>query len=477
MLDHPSLAERLPNGLIGVNDDYRHRVLLIDPVTNSDRLAIRTDRHARHRARSAQYPRWIRPAPPRQHHSIAPDHRVTSMTDPTVPDVGTSVEPERPGANRVEVVAPRLEIRRRARRMLMVALLVALAVVGWSLGSALVRGSDPASVKFVEWVRGHGGGGIVNVIERTWYEHHQPAKGGTPKGGIPKVAAPDRHRTGAVNHHRSHTDNGSVFAAADPTDRESCARGRRRVATHRPTRSRPSRGVRDVPAARQSPHQLARGCRLARPARVRAVIYNGNNQPGGSGWLHGDHVLPSETPGLVAAFNGGFRLDMSQGGYESEGRVDPSLRHRPRHVRCTRQRWSRPRGLGPRSLPDHSLCVRVPEPRPHRRRRQRRARPLARRSPPMGRDPRRARVRLALRCRDRRPRQPCLRRGRARHREPRRRATRGGCCARDGTRHQLVLGEFRHVPSRRERPCSRRSCCPTWNAARTATSYPAPGTS
>jgi outer membrane protein assembly factor BamB len=35
MLDHPSLAERLPNGLIGVNDDYRHRVMLIDPTTNA----------------------------------------------------------------------------------------------------------------------------------------------------------------------------------------------------------------------------------------------------------------------------------------------------------------------------------------------------------------------------------------------------------------------------------------------------------
>jgi len=35
MLDHPSLAERLPNGLIGVNDDYRHRVILIDPTTNA----------------------------------------------------------------------------------------------------------------------------------------------------------------------------------------------------------------------------------------------------------------------------------------------------------------------------------------------------------------------------------------------------------------------------------------------------------
>jgi hypothetical protein len=35
MLDHPSLAERLPNGLISVNDDYRHRVILIDPTTNA----------------------------------------------------------------------------------------------------------------------------------------------------------------------------------------------------------------------------------------------------------------------------------------------------------------------------------------------------------------------------------------------------------------------------------------------------------
>ncbi len=33
MLNHPSLAERLPNGLICANDDYRHRVVIIDPQT------------------------------------------------------------------------------------------------------------------------------------------------------------------------------------------------------------------------------------------------------------------------------------------------------------------------------------------------------------------------------------------------------------------------------------------------------------
>jgi outer membrane protein assembly factor BamB len=35
MLDHPSLADQLPNGLIGVNDDYRHRVALIDPASKA----------------------------------------------------------------------------------------------------------------------------------------------------------------------------------------------------------------------------------------------------------------------------------------------------------------------------------------------------------------------------------------------------------------------------------------------------------
>jgi outer membrane protein assembly factor BamB len=35
MLKKPSLAERLPDGLIMVNDDYRDRVVVIDPSTDS----------------------------------------------------------------------------------------------------------------------------------------------------------------------------------------------------------------------------------------------------------------------------------------------------------------------------------------------------------------------------------------------------------------------------------------------------------
>jgi hypothetical protein len=35
MLNHPSLAERLPNGLLVVTDDYRHRIVIINPVTKA----------------------------------------------------------------------------------------------------------------------------------------------------------------------------------------------------------------------------------------------------------------------------------------------------------------------------------------------------------------------------------------------------------------------------------------------------------
>jgi hypothetical protein len=34
MLDHPSLAIALPDGTIALNDDFHHRVVVIDPRTN-----------------------------------------------------------------------------------------------------------------------------------------------------------------------------------------------------------------------------------------------------------------------------------------------------------------------------------------------------------------------------------------------------------------------------------------------------------
>ncbi len=63
-LDHPSLAIELPNGLIAVNDDFRNRVVLIDPKT--DRIVWqygRTDQRGRGKEHLFT-PDGITPIPP-----------------------------------------------------------------------------------------------------------------------------------------------------------------------------------------------------------------------------------------------------------------------------------------------------------------------------------------------------------------------------------------------------------------------------
>ena len=51
-LNHPSLAFMLPNGDIAINDDFNDRVVIVDPKTQPDRLAVRPRRDRRHRRRT-----------------------------------------------------------------------------------------------------------------------------------------------------------------------------------------------------------------------------------------------------------------------------------------------------------------------------------------------------------------------------------------------------------------------------------------
>src|SRR5262249_62328871 len=68
---------------------------------------------------------------------------------------------------------------------------------GWSYVHALTApGTDPLSARSVEWVRDHGGGGIVNRIEHWWYTNHPPPVGGRPEHGLPRPANPGGEATG-----------------------------------------------------------------------------------------------------------------------------------------------------------------------------------------------------------------------------------------------------------------------------------------
>ena len=59
MLDHPSLAAMLPNGMIALNDDFNERVVIIDPRTNKIVWTVRAPRPSRQGARIPQHARRV----------------------------------------------------------------------------------------------------------------------------------------------------------------------------------------------------------------------------------------------------------------------------------------------------------------------------------------------------------------------------------------------------------------------------------
>jgi hypothetical protein len=55
-------------------------------------------------------------------------------------------------------------------------------------------------------------------------------------------------------------------------------------------------------------------------------LHSGTTDAGASGWRFGPAVTGSERGGLVGAFNGGFKLKIGAGGFESFGRTGAPLR-------------------------------------------------------------------------------------------------------------------------------------------------------
>ncbi len=58
--------------------------------------------------------------------------------------------------------------------------------------------------------------------------------------------------------------------------------------------------------------------------RLAARLYSGSKSPGGGPYRYGPPIQPTDAVSLVAAFNGGFTMNLPRGGYYTEERlVDP----------------------------------------------------------------------------------------------------------------------------------------------------------
>lgn len=213
--------------------------------------------------------------------------------------------------------------RRRPRRWIALLVVVVLIVpTGASYSKALTApGNDKLSIRSVEWLRSHHFRWLVNDIENFYYSHTQPKAGGAPSaseqkqiaGGLtttPPTAAPPGGSKAA----------GAVLADPAPIT---------------PFPSTPLAGegewkvistVNGHPAVEASylrpdaQHtSLLAGVAWIDPKVVRAVGYAGVAEPGGT-WTNEAPVPDGLRSNLVAAFNSGFKLADSQGGYYADGR-------------------------------------------------------------------------------------------------------------------------------------------------------------
>jgi hypothetical protein len=89
------------------------------------------------------------------------------------------------------------------------------------------------------------------------------------------------------------------------------------------------------------------------PNLVSFQLYAGVQEPGGSGWRYQAPMTAADRPNLVAAFNSGFKLKDSQGGYYAESRLVRPLRDGAATLAITSTgvpsvgQWGRDMGMGP----------------------------------------------------------------------------------------------------------------------------------
>jgi Phosphodiester glycosidase len=201
----------------------------------------------------------------------------------------------------------------------LVVLVILMPPTVWSYTKAMLApGSAPLSAKSVEWVASHGGRGLVTMAETWWLNHHKPPVGGTPAGGIPTIAEdPSVSPTAApkmvLDHLPRPADVAPIVPNPLPNEGQWQALGQRQkgVPTMYISYFRPDTVHTSLVSAVVWMDQKLLSTRLV----------PGVQDPGGQGWSWIGSVPPQARADLVAAFNSGFYIKDSKGGYYSEGRT------------------------------------------------------------------------------------------------------------------------------------------------------------
>lgn len=217
--------------------------------------------------------------------------------------------------------------RRRLRRLLLVPLAAftaaCLLLLVSVVGALATPGNQNFQAKWVDWLRGHDAAFLANALETYYYSHNAPAKGGAPRSlnRLPAASGADRVAplSPGITHLAAPSPIPLVVSPSLPGEGTWSPVG--------PT-------VDGVPAMYEAQFradtvytsQITSAVWID-PTLLRVALIPGAYEPGGQ-WAQTPYVSPAQLPSVVAAFNGGFRMQDSRGGFYLDGRMSVPLRTR-----------------------------------------------------------------------------------------------------------------------------------------------------
>lgn len=213
---------------------------------------------------------------------------------------------------------------RRARRIAVLAALIALVpVVASYAGVVLQTSNSSLGIRTVEWLRDHGARGLVNAVESLYYSASAPSTGGpalrrlpTLPGGLSGASA--AARSAAARAYRPPRIVPVISPALSgegvwhPTFTGGGSAAPVLVSSFRPDPAYP---------------QVVAGVAWINRARTSTWLYPGRLEPAVSMGSRGPMELPAgKRRLLVAAFNSGFKLADSGGGFASGGHTYAAMK-------------------------------------------------------------------------------------------------------------------------------------------------------
>jgi hypothetical protein len=195
---------------------------------------------------------------------------------------------------------------------LALALLMVLPTISYAR-ALTYPGSATWTMRTVDWVRGNGGGPLINALENWYYTRHKPSTAPPDLASLPQAgptATPAPTRAAVVAPAPLPLLPGTPRLPGEahwvPARLASDGTPALYHAFFRPDPAHPS---------------IVAGVAWMRPGSTYGHLVAGTTQPGGNAWPGGAQVAPRDVPNLVATFNSGFKMQDITGGFYEGGRT------------------------------------------------------------------------------------------------------------------------------------------------------------